>query len=229
MARRGWARPGMAWQGEARQGKPFGALERDQQMKIAEVQLKSASPYSQSRHYVDDVPKKPKETANDYEERTWMHRLHTTKDGLVEIPGGAFANAVKGAAKRLKLQVPGKGRVEYTKYFEAGVMVPDGLILPIKAASVPCDKLFVPSDGRRGGGKRVTKFFPRIDAWEGTVRFFIFDDLITEDVFLQVLRASGVLVGIGRFRPESCGFYGRFSVEAHKWIDDADSMFAAAE
>lgn len=198
-------------------------------MKIATVTLKGVSPYSQSRHYEKtEVPMKAKELNDAYEQRTWMHRMHRTSDGFVEIPGTSFANCLKGAAKRLKIQVPGKGRVEYTKYFEAGIMVPDNLKLPIKADNVPCDRLFVPSDGKRGGGKRVTKHFPRIDTWEGDVRFYIFDDLIDEGVFTQVLRAAGMLVGIGRFRPENCGFYGRFDVLKVDWNEDADSLFAGA-
>lgn len=193
-------------------------------MKSAIAHLVGEAPYSQSRHYADDVPKLPKELPDAYEVRTWRNRLHADAGGHVVIPPMAFANCIKSAAKRLKLQVPGKGRTEWTKYFEAGVMVVDGVVLPDKAAEVPCDKLFVPSDGRRGGPKRVTRYFPRIDAWEGDVKFYLFDDLITEDVFRQVLVASGLIVGIGRFRPENCGFYGRFSVKSLAWISEEDTM-----
>lgn len=201
-------------------------------MKSVVAYLVSAGPYSQSRHYTEEeAPKKAKELHDAYEQRTWRHRMHTTADDRVVIPASAFSNGIKSAAKRLKLQVPGKGRVEYTKYFEAGVMVNDGITLDIKASDTPCDKLFVPSDGRRGGGKRVTKYFPRIDAWEGAVRYYIFDDILTEDVFRQVLTASGLIVGIGRFRPENCGFYGRFSVRSIEWFEEEEtlaSMGAAA-
>lgn len=192
-------------------------------MHIATVKLKSSSPYSQSKHYED--PKLPKELPAAYEERTWRSRMHVNKDGYVEIPGTSFANSMKEAAKRLKLQVPGKGRVEWTKYFEAGIMVPEPLVLKIKAVDVKCEKLFVPSDGIRGSGKRVTKYFPLIEEWSGTVRYFILDDLITQDVFRQVLVASGIIVGIGRYRPVNCGYYGRFTVESFRWTEaDAKSL-----
>ena len=197
-------------------------------MKSTIAELVGESPYSQSRHYADDVPKLPKELHDAYERRTWRSRLHVNADGNVIIPGMSFANCIKSAAKRLKLQVPGKGKTEWTKYFEAGIMVVDGITLPVKAADVPCDKLFVPADGRRGGPKRVTKYFPRIDAWGGAVTFYIFDDMITEDVFGQVLRAAGLIVGIGRFRPENCGFYGRFTVKSLRWVDEEETMAAMA-
>jgi hypothetical protein len=198
-------------------------------MKIAIVQLESTSAYSQSKHYSkDDVPMKSKELHDAYEQRTWRNRLHATKDGKVEIPGSAFANAIKEAAKRLSIKIPGKGQATYTKCFEAGVMVTDGIVLPVAADAVPCDKLFVPADGKPGGGKRVTKYFPRIDEWSGEVKFFVFDDTIDEAIFTQVLKMSGQLVGIGRFRPQNRGFYGRFRVSSVKWIEDVDvDSFAA--
>ena len=196
-------------------------------MKSAVVTILGVSPYSQSKHYTnDDAPKLNKESADAYERRTWMHRMHVNAAGLVEIPGACFANSLKGSAARLKIQVPGKGRVEFTKYFKAGVMVVDPLVLPIKAADVKPEPLFVPSDGRAGGGKRVMKYFPRIDTWGGDVVYHVLDDIITEDVFEQVLRGSGALVGIGRFRPESGGFYGRFAVDKIVWRDE-DAMIAS--
>jgi hypothetical protein len=198
-------------------------------MKIAVVKLKSTSPYSQGKNIDKEfIPKKAKETDDAFEKRTWRHRIHVTDDGFVMIPGSAFANSIKSSARRLKLQVPGKGRTEYAKYFEAGIMVPGDLKLTTRADDVPCDKLFVPSNGIRGGGKRVYKHFPRIDSWSGDVTFYIFDDVITEDVFTQVLRACGQLIGIGRFRPESCGYYGRFDVESIAWTENAEDIFAGA-
>lgn len=194
-------------------------------MKVAIAYLVSDTPYSQSKPIdPEEYPAKPKETADAKERRLWRYRQHATPDGRVFIPGASFGICLKSSAKRLKLQVPGKGKLEYTKYFEAGVMVPGALELPDVAAEVPFDRLYVPSDGRRGGSKRVWKWFPRIDKWEGEVTFYIFDDMITEDVFRQVLAAAGLLVGIGRFRPENCGFYGRFSIKSLKWVDDEEAL-----
>lgn len=203
--------------------------EARQFMKIAKVLLEGTTPYSQSKHIDESVhPFKPKEGKDEYENRNWMHRMHVTSDGFVEIPSTCFANTLKSAARRLQIQVPGKGKTQYTKYFEAGIDVASSLILDTKAADVPKDRLFVPSDGRPGGGKRVFRNFPRIDKWSGTVTFYILDDMINESVFTQVLRSAGMLVGIGRFRPENRGFYGRFSVKKVEWIEDGDAVIAEA-
>jgi len=184
-------------------------------MKIAICKLVSRSPYSQSRHHATD--KLDKENSGDYEKRTWRERCNTTDDGHIFIPPMAFANCIKHAAKYLSISVPGEGKTKYTKHFEAGILVTEGLKLPENKEDVKGEWLFVPSDGRRGGTTRVSKCFPLIPEWKGTIKFLIFDNKITEEIFTKVLKEAGQLIGIGRFRPVNYGYYGRFSVEDIKW------------
>lgn len=186
-------------------------------MKTAIATLSSISPYSQSRFY--EVPKIDggREVAADYETRTWANRLHTTPEGFVFIPPMAFKNCLSDAAKYMGIPIPGKGKSNYTKHIEAGVLVIDPLVLPIKAADVPGEWLFLPASGKRGDGKRVKKCMPRIDQWGGDVTFAILDEIITEDVFKRHLEAAGNFIGVGRFRPRNNGYYGRFKVERIQW------------
>jgi hypothetical protein len=184
-------------------------------MKTAMATLKSVSAYSQSRHYQDE--KLPKETAQDYETRTWRSRMHVTQDGFVFVPPMSFKNCLSEAAKYLGVQIPGKGKATYTKHFEAGVICPEPLVLPVKAADVSGEWLFVPADGRRGSGKRVSKCFPVIPSWSGVVQFCLLDEQVTEAVFLHHLQQAGAFIGIGRFRPRNNGYYGRFTVEKLVW------------
>lgn len=182
---------------------------------IARLESMTGSPYSQSKYI--QVPKQPKETPDAYEQRTWRERVHTLEDGRIYIPPMAFKNCISSVAKYLGKQIPGKGKSTYTKHFEAGILVLDPVILPVKKEDVPGEWLHVPSDGRRGGPKRVLKCFPRIDKWAGDVTFLVLDETITEEVFDEHLREAGNFIGIGRFRPINNGFYGRFSVKSLKW------------
>jgi hypothetical protein len=186
-------------------------------MITAKARLESTSVYSQSRHYADSVAKLEKESHADYETRTWRNRCHTTKEGYIFIPPSAFKNCIAEAARFLGEKIQGKGNATYTKHFESGVMVIDPLVLPIKADDVPCETLFVPADGKRGSGKRVTKCFPAIPKWSGDVEFIIVDPTITKDVFERHLKEAGSLIGIGRFRPRNNGYYGRFIVKSLTW------------
>ena len=186
-------------------------------MKIATCRLKSLSAYSQNQQV--NEPKLPKELSDDYEKRTYRQRLHSTPEGFVCIPAMSFGNSIKEAAKFLSLPIPGKGKSLFTKNFEAGVIVPEHVVLNIHKDSdqIIWDWVSVPVDGVRGGGKRVSKCFPVIAQWEATVVFYVLDDIITQDVFRQVLAASGNLIGIGRFRPRNWGYYGRFEIIDIQW------------
>lgn len=184
--------------------------------RLATCHLRSVSAYSQSRSYAHEVERLPKETADAYEARTWRHKLHTA-DGRVFIPPMSIKMALDTAAKMLGRQIPGKGKSTYTKFFKSGVLVMEPLVLPITAADVECDRIFANADGVRGSGKRVWRLFPRIDEWAGAVECHVLADEITEDVFAEHLRQAGAFVGIGRFRPENGGFYGRFSVDRIDW------------
>lgn len=186
-------------------------------MKLAIAQLRSASPYSQSRPH--DTPKLERERPDAYEERTWPNYLHTNDDGYVIIPAMALKNCLAECAKFMGTQIPGKGKSTYTKHFEAGIQVEDNVVLPYKATDIKAERLFLNSDGVRGSGKRVWKQYPVIPTWSAEVRFIILDETITEPVFCDMLRDAGRFIGIGRWRPRQNGMYGRFVVESVTWSD----------
>lgn len=184
-------------------------------MKVAVVSLKSISPLSMSRFH--DIPKLEKEGNDDHEKRTWRERLHYNDKGNVIIPPMMFKNSLSECAKYLSMQIPGKGKATYTKHFEAGIICIDPIILNILKDNVQGEWVHVPSDGVRGGTKRVPKCFPLIPSWEGDVVFTILDDTITKEAFKYHIEQTGKFIGIGRFRPRKNGYYGRFSVESIKW------------
>ena len=186
-------------------------------MKICTATLASISPYSQSRAH--EAAKLDRETSDAYEQRTWREKAHFDKAGQVYIPPMAFKMSLDKAAQMLGLQIPGKGKSTYTKYFLSGVLVLEPLMLGIKKDDLPFDRIHANADGVRGSGKRVWRIFPRIDQWEGDVDFHVLANEITKDVFEIALRQSGQFVGIGRFRPEKGGFYGRFEVKSVKWTE----------
>ena len=95
----------------------------------------------------------------------------------------------------------------------------DPIEIGVVAKDVPGEELFVPSDGKRGGSRRVTRVFPLITRWEGTAIIHVIDETITEDVLVRHLTEAGNLIGMGRFRPRNNGYYGRFSLVSMEAID----------
>jgi hypothetical protein len=170
--------------------------------------LESTGPYSQGRPF--DEPKGPNESHDEHDARCWRQRLHVTDSGHVFIPPMPFKVGIAEAAKFRGAKIPGKRNATWTKHFEAGILVIEPIVLGIEAAAVPCEKVYVPSDGKRGGGTRVWKRFPLITAWKGTVTWHVFDPEITKPAFEEHLEVFGSLIGIGRFRVRNNGYYGRF-------------------
>jgi hypothetical protein len=184
-------------------------------MKKALVELKSISPYSQSRFH--QTEKLPKELHDAFEKRTWRERCNYLSDGRIYIPQMAFKNCLSDVAKYLGEKIPGKKNATWTKHFESGIQIEDDLILDVKKDDIEGEWFHVPSDGKPGGSTRVLKCFPVIREWKGFLTFYIIDDLITEEVFHRYLNEAGRFIGIGRFRPQRRGFYGRFKVEGIVW------------
>lgn len=187
------------------------------------VNLKGLSPYSQSRPILD-IEKKPKESANDFEKRTWREHTHVNGNNEVIIPPMALKLSLQEAATRSENKVPGKPRGTWTKYFKAGVLVIDENIVisqddkPYRKEDVLQEKCFMPSSGSNSGGRRVEKSFPVIPAgWTAKAEYLIIDHTITKDVFEEVVKISGQLIGIGRFRPTNGGLYGRFAAEVESY------------
>jgi hypothetical protein len=187
-------------------------------MKFLTASLKSISPYSQSKNY--EVEPKQGESMDDRYRRTWRNHMHFNEAGMIFIPPTAFKVCLSEAAKYLSLPIPGKGKATYTKNFEAGVLVAKPVLLGLNKDNIEYERLYLPSDGRRGGSKRVWKYYPMIQSWHGDVEFIIVDETVlqksrtdeTKTVFEIVLIGAGSFIGIGRFRPRNNGYYGRFEV-----------------
>jgi hypothetical protein len=183
-------------------------------MKIATVQLESRSPIAFGKFHatpkITDAKGRITELSDEYEQRTWREKLHYDKAGNVNIPAFAMKNCLSNAAKFISKPIPGKGKSTYTKHIQSGVLITDPLPLGVHKDKVAKLDLFVPSDGMRGGSKRVMKAFPMIDQWQTQGTIYILDEVISEDVLYDHLEAAGDFIGLGSLRVQNNGIFGRF-------------------
>lgn len=184
-------------------------------MKSALCKLKSKTPLTFGKYHQTD--KLNKELPDAYEMRTWKEKAHYTENETVKIPGTMFANSIRDSAKFMSIPVPGKGKSTFTKHFDAGITIPSNIDTGIKKESLSGVSVHVPSDGKPGGSRRVMKVFPIVREWEGEIVVYIGDDIITQDVFEDVLKNAGLLIGIGTWRPRNRGMNGQFEVVDIKW------------
>lgn len=185
-------------------------------MIYAQCSLSSLSPYGQGKAVM--TKREQNESHEEFEERCWIQKAHV-ENGEMVIPPMAFANSIKDAARYSGLKIQGKRNATWTKHFVSGVMVVEPLSTGVASNDIGHEWLFIPSDGKPGSGSRVNRCFPVIPRWHGVVTYLVIDPEITKDVFATMLEISGNLIGIGRFRPQNRGYYGRFEVESIDWTE----------
>ena len=199
-------------------------------MTKAVVHLRSSAPYSQSQKH--NEPKLEGESPDAYERRTWENKMHVrtfnkgkpSERRSVVIPASAMSQAIAAAAKFLNKKIPGQKNATWTKHFVAGVAILADIDLNIDPATRRCQEINAHSNGVRGSGSRVTKLIPTFDEWEASFEVIVFDPIITEGIFTEVIEAAGLFVGIGQHRPECLGTNGRWEVDSIEWIDARQSQ-----
>jgi len=155
-----------------------------------------------------------------FEERTWRERLHVDEHGFVFIPANAMKRTLENVAKYLSESVPGKGKATYTKHFLAGVMVIKDILIqpPTKAVDFQGVWMNVPSDGQRGGKKRVDRCFPVITQWSGHAEIILQDPILIDNPgkVEEYLDYAGKFIGLMSMSPRNGGSFGRFSIKNFK-------------
>jgi hypothetical protein len=146
------------------------------------------------------------------------------------MPPQAVKKCLQDCAKYLSESVQGKGKSTFTKHFMAGTLETDEIILcdpnrkPYKVADLPFERLYVPSDGRPGGMKRVWRQFCYApEGWTATGRLYLLDPILIgkPEKVEEYLTHAGKFIGLCRWRPRNGGMYGRFKVEKFNVISAA--------
>jgi hypothetical protein len=195
-------------------------------MKTYVASLASVAPYFQSRKYEFDVARLPKESHDGFEKRTWMYRTHIDENGQIKMPASQFQFSFQGGAKFLNERIPGRNMETWTKHFMAGLLVPDGLVLPERRETIEGLWVAMNARGRKGPGPRVMRKMPFVAKWAGDLSIHILDDLITKDILERVIEHAGMFVGVGQNRPENGGSSGRYALA--ELIEVAEAVSKAA-
>lgn len=191
-------------------------------MRYVTITIEGTAPISFSRLHGE--PKKDKELPDTYEKRTWREKAHVNDAGNATIPGVAIVAAVMTAAQRDSRKIPGKGHSTYSKHFASGLVPLESpeLLDPKTGKPIPADKLDswtgpMHANGNRTSGTRVMRTFPEARQWRVQTRIAVVDKVIPQELFREYLEQAGMTIGLGRWRPENRGMYGRFRVVETKW------------
>lgn len=214
MARPGWAWLGKAGRSEARQGKAwFFGKEQGVPMNYRTT-VKGVS--SLLMHRFDESAEAAEATRKIHlkseDPRDAAEKCaHRAPDGSLYLPGASFgrllreaggAHKQRGSRKSLKYVVPSAILV-----VQEIVTLHDDTGKPLTDFEVDSRPVVIPST--KG---RIMRHRPRLNAWSATFDIDVSEDLIDASTVQQLLTEGGRALGVGDFRPEKGGPFGRFMV-----------------
>lgn len=188
-------------------------------MRTVTIKIEGLTPYSCSKYFEDDFLKG--ESKDAHERRRWREKAHVTETGEMFIPGVAFKLALDETAQLLNEKIRGKGNQTWTGQFATGVVAMSDVLLGVNIKDVKAIQIFAHSNGKRGPGTRVMRFFPLLPSWSGSLEMRVFNDTIPEEVFERFFEQAGLLAGVGRGRPitKSPAGNGRFRPVKFTWTN----------
>ena len=160
------------------------------------------------------APKEPREVA--------QAKAYTTHDGLPMVPGEVLMAALIAAGQYVKLD--GKRQMSTAK----ATLLPGFLSLEDAYLPLLHPKTGKPAtwevDMRQGrnpnGGEAVCLIRPRYDEWCFEATCELDTQQLSEKVFRELFDLAGSRCGIGDFRPQRKGIFGRFKVGCWEALEE---------
>lgn len=178
--------------------------------KTIEVEVSNASPMLMNRFLDKSIDAKSKkrtgaQTEADIEEKLYLY------DGKAHIPAVYFRNSIVEASKQFK--ITGKGKSTYSKLIGATVEVTPEMI-PIEGGYEPFRIAAV--NPMTKGRMMVTR--PRFNKWSAKFKIVLHDESVPVEVMNEVLTQAGNYVGVGDWRPEKKGMFGKFIITKYNEV-----------
>lgn len=157
-----------------------------------------------------EVSGKKKKTDDDH---LWLARSEFTHsayfNGRYYLPAHMLLACFVNSAKLNKLGMAFK---------RALLCLDTECVLDTPVSDTPPDQLFDNIEYRDArtvvvANKRIMRYRPRFNDWSTSITLLFDEAIISESDLLLVLRNAGNLIGIGDYRVERGGGFGRFTVE----------------
>lgn len=216
-ARRGRGRLGEVWYGSARRGLARQGFNKEERVTVYNVEIQGISPLLMHRwaeaSEINSDGGTRKIHISEVDPRTQAEQVaYRHPDGWLYMPGAAIARMLceaggshkqKGSRKSLKFVVPA-----------ACLVLEDAIPLLNAVGSerltdfeVDSRPIVIPST--KG---RIMRHRPRINAWRMEFSLDVDVSLIDQSTVHTLLSEGGKQLGIGDYRPEKRGPFGRFQV-----------------
>jgi len=159
------------------------------------------------REMLDKQMKKTVKKEAKAPEEQYEASLYKLDDGRIGFPADAFKKAMIRGAKQIGLVMTDAR----TSFFIHGEYCTrdDRELVPIKGEVRPREDMV-----RVGMGTADIRFRGQVTEWEADLNISYNSSITSFDQIVNMLHAAGYGVGVGEWRPEKDGTFGRFEVVA---------------
>jgi len=178
-------------------------------LKEIKVSIKGITPLLMHRFPNDgaDEPSKKRTGVPNWKQEAEL-ALYKNPDGTIYEPAEHLEKSIQNAAKSFK--IAGKRGATYGKLVGATLEVyPDAIPHKIQTYEIDSRSVVVQR-------ARIIRYRPRFDSWELEFTIRLLDDQLPVSVIKEVLDQAGLYVGIGDYRPQRGGKFGKFMVTKFK-------------
>lgn len=209
-------------------------------MKTVNVLIQGLSPLLQHRMTEDEIQslmpgasKRKATTKRQNETRTprelAAERLYVV-EGMLCHPSKAIIGAASAAGKGYKDPGAGVSRATCARLVHAACRIHDEWISILTRDNALANPqrgwevdIGTAVNGNAGKGTRVVVIRPRFDQWRMTFTLSVEEDLMPVQLVHEILEKAGRTQGIGSYRPQNSGPYGRFGVIQWDEISEAQA------
>ena len=181
-------------------------------MKTIDIEISGISPILQHRFAIDNGEAKGPTKKNKNQQTDDVEQsLYRLQDGKIFQPAIHLLSAMKKAGA--KFQIPGQRKQTYKNLIGSGAVIisPSDIVHRYQEYAVHVCSVVVPAT--KG---RIIRRRPMLPKWALSFQLE-YDDLeIGEKDIREILDYAGKCVGIGDWRPEKGGSFGRFLVSKFK-------------
>lgn len=187
-------------------------------MQKFKVKVKGLTPYMQ--HRMDDTKLQQwelnrgaiieREGLNTEPEKLALFHSFIDADGNFYIPNEHFKQCFLNGSKSVK------GKVGTATKSMKQVVAGQWFIIPSMIPFRKFDEVDIRSAVNRVIKARIIVKRPKWMQWECEFTLEIYNDTLTLETIKSIIEQSGNFVGVGSYRPEHSGEYGRFAAELQK-------------
>jgi hypothetical protein len=179
-------------------------------MEKVKVQIEGTTPILFNRFRDMQIEGKSKKRTGAMVESEIEDKLYKDDNGKVMLPSVYLKNCIVEASKQFK--IVGKGKSTYSKLVASTIDI-SPFMIELDAGKYEVFRISAVNPMTRG---RMMTERPRFNKWKAEFEIILNDSSVPISVMNEILEHAGKYVGIGDWRPQTKGMFGKFLISEFK-------------